>query len=167
MKKSIIISFTFLLAVFCISTVSCNNSNSKKDIKNAAYQYLDAMANYKIDAAVPFCTEETQNSVLVIARNLVSIVEPGYIESDTPAKIKIKKIELTSDTTATVYYNKTTPIKNQNEKVNMLCRDGKWYVHIPMRIPSAEEIPHGEKQIIDGIEVYTMPQENTEDSTEQ
>ena len=114
-----------------VGAVSCSCDNSKRAIRQAAYHYLDAMANYRVDDAVPFCSQETEDGVIRVGRNLVKAVEPGYIESDTPAKIIIKEVEQTSDTTATVGYHKTTPQKKQNGTVNLVLRDGTWKVHIP------------------------------------
>mgnify|MGYP006988831274 CR=1 FL=1 len=130
MKRTIILAIILLLAS---ATGSCSCDNPKKSIKKVAFAYLDAMANYRIDDAEPYCTDETRNGVLETGRQLVKAVKPGYIESDTPAKVKITGIEITSDTTATVSYHKKTPIKKQDGEVNLVLRDGKWLVHIVMR----------------------------------
>lgn len=132
MKRTFIIPFMLCVTFLYEGAVSCSCGNPKRAIRQAAYHYLDAMANYRVEDAVPFCTQETEEGVIRVGRNLVKAVEPGYIESDTPAKIKIKKVELTSDTAATVSYHKSTPLKKQNGTVNLVLRDGIWKVHILM-----------------------------------
>lgn len=136
MKKICKVLIVITAMLFTMGSDSCPNGsgdgNPKRLIREAAYNYLDAMGNYRVEDAVPYCTTETQNGIIRISRNLVKAVEPGYIESDTPAKIKIKKVELTSDTTATVQFRKTTPIKKQTGEVNLVFRDGQWKVHILM-----------------------------------
>lgn len=92
--------------------------------------YLDAMANYRIDDAIPYCTKETQESTIETGRSLMAAVDPEYIKSDTPAIITIGDIEITSDTTAIAHFHKSTPIKQHNGQVNLLKRNGKWQVHI-------------------------------------
>lgn len=155
------------------SQAGCTNSNNpKRDIKKAAYGYLDAMANYRVDDAMRYCTRETQESVLVRARQLVATVEEGYIESDTPAKVTIKKIELTSDTTATVYYHKKTPLKKQDGELQMVLRRGYWRAHVvlPKRKPiSTDEFANPNKAAvpdtmieINGRVAIPMPQQKME-----
>lgn len=127
--KAYIVIITMLL---CVGSATCSCGNPKRTIRQVAYQYLDAMANYRVEDAVPYCTPETQEGVIRVGHNLVKAVEPGYIESDTPAKIKIKKVKITSDTTATVSFHKSTPLKEQNGEVNLVFRNGQWKVHILM-----------------------------------
>ena len=124
---------TLVMACYSTAFASCSNGNDggpKKAIKQTALNYLDAMANYRVDDAVPYCTKETQDGVIEFSRNLVKSVQTGYIESDTPAKVRVTKVEMTSDTTAIVHYHKKTPIKNQRGSVLLVQRDGKWLVHI-------------------------------------
>ena len=132
MKRQFKTTLIVIIMTLSVGTAMCSCGNPKRAIRNAAYSYLDAMANYRVEDAVPFCTSETQEGVIRVSRNLVKAVEPGYIESDTPAKVKIKKVEQTSDTTATAYYHKTTPQKKQDGKVDLVLRNGVWKVHILM-----------------------------------
>ena len=90
-------------------------------------------------------------------------VKPGYIESDTPAKVRLTDVEMTSDTTATASYHKKTPIKKQDGTVNLVLRDGKWLVHIVMgsqkknsdgNAPQQKELIH---DTINGREVLRFP----------
>ncbi len=114
--------------------------------------YLDAMANYKIDDAVPFCTQETQDGVIETGRVLVAAVDPEYIKSDTPATITIGDIDLTSDTTAIAHFHKSTPIKEHNGQVDLVKRNGKWKVHIVQNDSKKEyqDVPKKQKKDQDG-----------------
>lgn len=132
-----------IIAACTVGTATCSCSNPKKMIKKTAYAYLDAMANYRVDDAEPYCTYETQITTLVTARKMVEAVDPSYIESDTPAKISIKKITVTSDTTATVTYHKKTPIKDMNGELEMLLRNGKWEANVVL-YSQLEKIKHPE-----------------------
>lgn len=124
----IIIILSALLLCSCLSS-----RDNIKEIKEVAYNYSYAMANYRIDDAEPYCTQETHDGVLVTGRKLMAAVQPGYIESDTPATVTIEKVELTSDTTAIAYYHKTTPIKDMRGDVPLVFRDGEWLVHIILK----------------------------------
>ena len=121
MKKIVL-----LLSVPCI--MACNNDT--KEISQVAYDYIDDAEQY--------CTEETSNSTLVMARYLISLVDTAFIASNTPAEIKIEKVERTSDTTAVVTYHNTTPLKSYSNTVDLLRRDGRWLVHLPLTAPEKE-----------------------------
>lgn len=125
---------------------SCGNNRSGIGaVKRAAYGYLMAMANYKVDEAIPYCTTETQNGVLVKSREAVDLMNKSdstFIQRDTPAKIEILSVEMINDTTAIAHYHKTTPLpKDMNGQVDLVKRDGKWLVHIP----SEQTSPSNEK----------------------
>ena len=130
MRVFTIKNLVILSMLLCMGTATCSCGNPKKAIKKVAYSYLDAMANYRIDDAEPFCTKETHEGVLTTGRHLMKTADTSFIAKDTPAKVKITKVELTSDTTAIVYFRKTTPIKKQNGHVDVVLRDGQWKVHI-------------------------------------
>lgn len=158
--KNIAKILLLLTSICVVSSATCSCSNPKKAIKKTAYAYIDAMANYRVDDAEPYCTYETQITTLVTARQMVAAVGPAYIESDTPAKIKIKEIIITSDTTATVKYHKTTPIKNKNGELEMVLRDGKWLANVVLqgqleRIKHPENYDTDKKKEDDQIEIPT------------
>lgn len=123
-----------LLAALCL--MACNNET--KEIKQVAYNYCMATANYRIDEAEQYCTEETSNTTLVMARYLISLVDTAFIASNTPAEISIEKIECLNDTTAVVTYHNTTPIKSYSNTVDLRKRDGQWFVHLPLTAPEKE-----------------------------
>lgn len=129
MKKIVL-----LLSVLCL--MACNSET--KEIHQVAYDYCMATANYRIDDAEQYCTEETSKSTLVMARYLISLVDTSFIASNTPAEITIEKVERTSDTTAVVTYHNTTPLKSYSNTVDLLRRDGRWLVHLPLTAPEKE-----------------------------
>ena len=105
---------------------------TEDSIIEAAYNYSMAMANYNVDKAIPFATDETQKTTLMRAKQLIQAVGDEYIKSDTPAKIEITDVEITSDTTAYAIYHKTTPLKNFSDTIQLRKRDGKWLAHALM-----------------------------------
>ena len=168
MKQITKISIILFAILFTCCEASCTNKvpKSKKKIKKVAYMYLDAMANYRIDNAVPFCTKETREGVIETGRALLQSVDTNYIKSDTPAKITIGDIDLTSDTTAIAHFHKSTPLKEHNGQVDLVKRNGKWKVHIvlnkhkneyndlPKQKQEKPEIIQGE---INGREILAFP----------
>ncbi len=87
------------------------------------------MANYQVDKAAEYATEETKNTTLVMAKYLAKAVGEEYIKSDTPAKVEIVKYSQLDDTTAVIEFHKTTPIKNSNFPLLMRKRNGQWMAH--------------------------------------
>lgn len=117
-----------LAAVVCLAACA----REERVVEQVAYDYSIAMANYRIDDAVPYVTEET-NATLDLLCDLLQEVPAEYIERDTPAEIEITKVNFTSDTTARAHYHKTTPNKNFNDSVPLLKRNGRWLIHIPLK----------------------------------
>lgn len=118
-----------LAACLVVSLMACRSEERKAE--RVAYLYSKAMANYRIDDAEPYVTEETLPT-LDFLRRLVKEVPSEYIERDTPATIEITQVSLTSDTTAWAHYHKTTPNKDFRDSIPMVRREGKWRIHIPM-----------------------------------
>ncbi|MGX8712135.1 MAG: hypothetical protein ACSW8I_00410 [bacterium] len=115
---------SLLIAILCIA---CDGKNNQ--IKEVAYEYCFTTANYDIDGAEKYCTEETSLKTLKATRYLLQFVDSAYIASDTPATIDITKVKQTSDTTAFAIYHKVTPIKDFSDTVQLRLRDGRWLVH--------------------------------------
>lgn len=142
---------------------SCgNNRNGVSAVKKAAYGYLMAMANYKVDEAIPYCTIETQNGVLVKSRNMVEQMnrsDSSYIKKDTPAKIEILSVEMINDTTAIAHYHKTTPFpKDMNGQVDLVKRNGQWLVHIvtaePHQSKDNPDLPEMTTKVVNGTVIH-------------
>lgn len=118
--------------------------------QQVAYAYSYAMANYQVDDAAEYATEETKNTTLVKARTLMNAVGNEYIKSDTPAEIEITNIELMSDTVAIATYHKTTPIKDMTGTLELRKRNGEWLAHIPLK---ETQMPENKTFYLDGKEI--------------
>ncbi len=116
---------------------SCKND--EQVVQQVAYAYSYAMANYHVDDAESFATEETRNTTLIKARQLMEAVGDAYIQSDTPAEIEITNVEFQSDTVAIATYHKTTPIKDMTGTLELRKRDGEWYAHTPLKVVTPPE----------------------------
>lgn len=107
-------------------------------VEKVAYNYSYAMANYQVDEAQKYATEETKSTTLTMARNIVAKVDSNYIKSDTPASIEIVEVRMLNDTSAVATYHKKTPIKDFSDTLELRKRDGQWYAHV---IPLMREEP--------------------------
>lgn len=116
-----------LLLASAILLLSC--THDKADVRQAAYNYSFAMANYDVDRAEQYATKETREVTLVMARNLVKAVGEEYVASDTPASIKILSVSIRHDTVAHAAYHKVTPIKDFIDTLELRKRDGVWLAH--------------------------------------
>lgn len=128
MKKTIL----FLLLLTTTLFSSCNEN--KKAVKTIAYEYAKYTSNYQVKEASRYATEETRNTTLVMAEQLIQSVGEEYIKSDTPAQVEITSVEIIDDTIAYAVYHKTTPIKNFSDTLWLRQRNGEWLVHVPLPI---------------------------------
>lgn len=117
---------------------SCCCKHEQKMIEKVAYEYSYAMANYQVDEAEKYATEETKNTTLTIAKGIVRKIDPSYIKSDTPASIDIIDVKMVNDTSAVATYHKITPQKDFSDTLQLRKRDGKWYAHV---VPQIAEKP--------------------------
>ncbi|MBO4751888.1 MAG: hypothetical protein J5526_03950 [Bacteroidales bacterium] len=125
--KKLLFSCVLLVSV---TMLSCTSDEQKA--RKAAYNYADAMANYKLDEAEKYATEETINTTITTGKALLQFVDTAYIASDTPAKLEVTNMEMTSDTSAVVSFVKNTPIKQDLRfSVEVRKRNGKWLAHSP------------------------------------
>ena len=128
MKKVIVMSVAMLL-------FSCCCQHEQKLIEKAAYNYSYAMANYQIDEAEKYATEETKNSTLKMAKEIVKKVDSNYIKSDMPATIDIVDVKVVNDTCAVATYHKVTPLKDFSDTLELRKRGGQWKAYvIPRRV---------------------------------
>lgn len=140
----------FSLVIFSGIVLLCHScKNEEQVVQQVAYAYSYAMANYRVDEAEQYATEETRNTTLIKARSLMQAVGDVYIQSDTPAEIEITNVELKSDTVAIATYHKTTPIKDMTGTLELRKRDGEWYAHTPLK----ETVPPEKKYYKDGKEI--------------
>ena len=129
MKRNLLWILALLRCVAC--------GSQQNEIEKAAYGYLDAMGNYRIEDAKPYASRQTCEKTLdVLQKSLMPKVDTNYIKSNTPATIEILGVEVLSDTTAVVNYKKTTPITVQNDgRLDMIKEDGRWCAEVIIALP--------------------------------
>lgn len=130
---------TITLLTAALLLTACASDEEK--IEKAAYKYNYAMANYDVDGAEKYATQETRETTLKMARELLPMVNPDYIKSDTPATIEIGDISIANDTLAYVNYRKRTPIKDMTLSIEMRKRHGHWLAHTPIPVLEAPDTP--------------------------
>ena len=128
--------FSLILCFSALALLLAGCDRNEKQARKVGYNYAYAMANYRVQEAAQYATEETKNTTLVIAQRLTDAVGEEYIKSDTPAKVEIVKVNRIDDTTTVIDFIKNTPIK-KDVKISSLIRkrNGRWLVHdtIPVR----------------------------------
>ena len=133
--KKIIFSLSFLALVILLA--SCNLDEKKA--RKVGYDYAFAMANYQVDEAAKYATEETRQSTLILAKNYTAAVGEEYVKSDTPAKLETVDFTRIDDTTAIMNFHKTTPIKDTRFSLLLRKRNGHWLAHDT--IPTITKMP--------------------------
>lgn len=131
-----------ILAISATMMCACGN-NETKEIEQVAQNYLEAMGNYRIEEAVPFASSYTRENTLPALSSLVAIADTAYINSNRPAVITIHGNKKLSDSTARVYYHKSTPIKEMDDSINVLRENGHWLVDVrinPIPLPKKEDL---------------------------
>ena len=119
-----------LIFLITISLVFSACNSEKQEIKKVAENYLDAMANYRIEEAEPYATEETRNITLRFAEEVIMPhLTPNVIPDNTPASVEITSVKITTDSTATVNYTLTRPLLTTNDTINLLKRNNEWRIH--------------------------------------
>ena len=132
MKK---ITLTIICSILLLSASNCNTERSM--ITRTAFDYLDAMGNYRIAEAEAFSTEQTQKETLkYIEEYIMPDVDSSYLEKNTPATIEIKGVRMVNDSVARVAFHKTTPITTQDDTLTLHKENGQWKAHVLMRAPS-------------------------------
>ncbi len=140
----------FIAAVALLFT-ACNSE--ERQIEKAAYGYLDAMGNYRIDDAEPFASPETRERTLPFVKNtLIPMTDTAYIQANQPATIVIDSLRILCSDTAKVDYTKTTPLKTLTGTIHMVKEEGRWLAYVPLALPESINLP--------------IPQENS-DTTAQ
>ena len=133
--KKIIFSLSLLALVILLA--SCNLDEKKA--REVGYDYAFAMANYQVDEAAKYATEETRRSTLILAKNYTAAVGEEYVKSDTPAKLETVDFTRIDDTTAIMNFHKTTPIKDTRFSLLLRKRNGHWLAHDT--IPTITKMP--------------------------
>ena len=129
-----------ILAATMLLFMAC--SSEEKDIEKAAYGYLNATGNYRIDEAMPYASQETRERTLPFLKDkIIPMTDTNYIKANQPAKIVIDSVRVICADTAKVDYTKTTPIKILTGTIYMVLEDGKWGAYVPLNIPDGISVP--------------------------
>lgn len=123
------------LLVVTLVAASCGRTDEEQ-IRQTAQGYLDATGNYRIDEAMPFAVPEMQQDIFPFMKAMMSRVDTNYIISNTPATIEITGVNINDDdTSATIGYVKTTPLKKETDNLYLVKRHGKWLVKVVANVP--------------------------------
>jgi len=118
---------------FTIALLFCSCGNLEREaMEQAAYGYLDAAGNYRFADARQYASPRTCEVTLAFFDQLMARVDTHYVASNTPAKITIKSVHQTSDTTAYALFHKKTPIKTQDDTLQLIKIGGKWLADVPI-----------------------------------
>lgn len=137
----------FVALVVVTVAVACHKrqpapSAEEQPIVAAAQGYLDAMANYDMDAAIPFASRETREGTIPFFRTMIAKCDSSYIRRNTPASIQIDSIRRQpGDSTAIAFFTKTTPVQTQHQQLTLIKRQGIWQAHVLTRAPEVLK-PH-------------------------
>lgn len=131
---------TIIAITISFVSAACTNSPTK-EIEAAAQGYLDAMGNYRIDEAAPYATQQTREKTIPAFNFIMEHSDSAYINSNKPATITIHNTRMLSDTSARVYYHKSTPIKEVDDSVDLLLEEGQWLVDVQVNLPSMSTTP--------------------------
>lgn len=123
-----------MLALLAAAVLSACD-NAKTEIEQAARGYLDALGNYRIADARPYATEQTCDVTLTFFDTLMAHTDPQAYADNIPAEITINGVTMTSDSTATVAFHKSTPSIQQDGSVEVVKVDGRWLVDQVIDIP--------------------------------
>lgn len=137
------------LSLAVIATAAFSACSNKSEIEKTAKGYLEALGNYHVSDARPYATEKTCNITLDFFDTLMAHTDPSVYANNIPATITIGEITMTSDTSASVAYHKSTPSAEQDGTLNVIKSNKKWLVEQIIEIPptirqltSGDTTPH-------------------------
>lgn len=110
-------------------------TSDEKEIRTVAYNYLDALGNYRPTDARPYATQQTCDVTLEFMELMVEHTDSSVYADNIPATITVGVVNIIEDTTAIAAFHKSTPSKEQEGKINLVKREGKWRVHEIANIP--------------------------------
>lgn len=115
-----------MTATSLLASCSCE----EKEMRTNALGYLQAVGDYHMDDALPYCTRQTQEKTIPVLKQLLEIADTAYVNSNRPSVFTIQKIRRIDDTSARVYYHKHTPIKDINDSLLLLFENGRWLAEV-------------------------------------
>lgn len=146
------------LALAAFLFVSCSNGVYNEDeIRTNALGYLQAVGDYHFDEAIPYCTLVTREKTLATFKFLLDHSDTAYVNSNRPSVFTIHKIRQIDDTTARVYYHKSTPIKEMDDSLRVVYEEGHWLADFRLKsIPYVNEMQKGRKSVSELPRDYTV-----------
>lgn len=134
------ITTCFICAILLFSGCASEKAAEKKEVKTVAYEYIWSLANFDVQRAEKYASSETKKETLKIANSYMAKADKKVIEQDLPAKVRITDVKLTSDTTATAIWHKTTPRKKNSKMIELRKRNGVWQAHdlVKRRTPAKQ-----------------------------
>ena len=126
--------YTSIIVAVLMTLVSCNNSE-KKEIEQLALGYIDATSKFDFDAAEQYATKQTTEVTLKHLRLIQRFIDSSTLENAKQAKFEVKKVEITSDTSAIAIYHKETETNNYTDTLNIIKEEGAWKVDLVIEIP--------------------------------
>ncbi len=141
-ERSTAMQYTLLGVVVCTlcmaSTCRTQQKKSKEEqaLRIDAQGYLDAMANYRFDDAIPYASQETCESTIPLFHAILASTDSSFLKDYTPATIQIDSVHL-YDSTATVFFTKSMPLGTRRQELDMICRAGTWQAHVITQTPEA------------------------------
>lgn len=137
----LLLSAVVMLSAACRRQAPSLSAN-EEPIVAVAQGYLDAMANYNVDAAIPFASRETKESTIPFFRMMIAKTDSGYIRRNTPAEVHIDSVRIQSgDSTAIVFFTKTTPVQSKHQQLDLIKRNDTWQAHVLTAVPEVLK-PH-------------------------
>lgn len=163
MKRNII-ALPFLATLLMMA---CSTDPLTEQIEAAAQGYLDAMGDYRINDAAPYATRHTREHTIPAFNFIMAHTsDTAYINSNRPATITIRDTRITSDTSACVYYHKSTPIKEVDDSVIVLLEEGQWLVDVKVNLPNFNAA-HDRKRdipVVDPSKLHRVPVDSVDRS---
>ncbi len=128
-----------LFSLFLPLFFACNNRNGNCDdypeIADAAYGYLDAVANFRFDDAIPYASPQTQANTIPFFINMLNFVHPDSIAAKLPAEVTLYNVIPVNDTSARVVYRKADKRVDHTDTLDMVLVDGKWTAEVLIAVP--------------------------------
>ena len=121
---------TIFYTLLATALLGACTSREEKEMRTNALGYLQAMGDYHIDEAKPYCTRHTREITIPTLNFLMSQADTAFINSNRPSVFTIKKIVRLSDTTASIHYHKQTPIKSINDSLLLRYEEGRWLADV-------------------------------------
>ena len=132
MRSNIIYSVVILISLASL-TACTTKSKDQKAIEQVAYNYLDAMANYRIDEAEQYASHATVESSIKLAKFFMTMADSNFVTRNTPGKVEITDCYMSNDSTAVVKYHKTSPSGETNDSIWVIKEEGKWMAHFAVK----------------------------------